>query len=102
MANSAALELMRSIKDITSVTVSGFKYMGKVDKLPEKSNIGDVYSCNGKNYVYNNGWTEMGFTATQPDYPTTVTVEKMKPRLCTQCGAPLHSSKCRFCDTEYC
>lgn len=23
------------------------------------------------------------------------------PRLCTQCGAPLHGSKCKYCDTEF-
>ena len=24
-----------------------------------------------------------------------------KPRVCTQCGAPLHGHKCEYCGTEY-
>ena len=26
---------------------------------------------------------------------------RKKPRLCTQCGAPLHGDKCEYCRTEY-
>lgn len=25
----------------------------------------------------------------------------MKPRICVNCGATLHSNKCEYCDTEY-
>lgn len=24
-----------------------------------------------------------------------------KPRVCSQCGAPLHGNKCEYCNTEY-
>ena len=26
---------------------------------------------------------------------------KKKPRVCSQCGAPLHGDKCEYCKTEY-
>jgi len=32
--------------------------------------------------------------------PKTIALRK-KPRLCTQCGAPLHGNKCEYCNTEY-
>ena len=32
--------------------------------------------------------------------PKTIALRK-KPRLCTQCGAPLHGNKCEYCRTEY-
>lgn len=32
--------------------------------------------------------------------PRTIALRK-KPRLCTQCGAPLHGDKCEYCRTEY-
>ena len=99
MSNNAQLELMKSIH---SITMPSFKFIGRFNTLPKEANIGDLCEINGDYYVCNDKWIDIGATATQPDYPTTATVEKMKPRLCTQCGAPLHSNKCRFCDTEYC
>lgn len=32
--------------------------------------------------------------------PKTIALRK-KPRMCTQCGAPLHGDKCEYCRTEY-
>ena len=29
------------------------------------------------------------------------TTPEKKPRVCTQCGAPLHGDKCEYCNTEY-
>ena len=100
MANNAALDLM---KNIHSITMPGFKYIGSFTSLPKKANIGDLCKMSGAYYFYSdNKWIDVGDATTQPYYPTTITVEKMKPRLCTQCGAPLHNNKCEFCDTEYC
>lgn len=100
MSNNAQLELMKSIH---SIIMPSFKYIGSFTSLPKKANMGDLCKMSGAHYVYdNNKWINIGATATQPYYPTTATVEKMKPRICTQCGAPLHSNKCEFCDTEYC
>lgn len=28
-------------------------------------------------------------------------IKIMKPIICKNCGAPLHSKKCEYCDTEY-
>ena len=34
--------------------------------------------------------------------PKTISsVRGMKPLICTQCGAPLHSERCEFCGTQY-
>lgn len=32
--------------------------------------------------------------------PKTIALRK-KPRVCSQCGAPLHGHKCDYCGTEY-
>lgn len=29
------------------------------------------------------------------------TVPEKRPRVCSQCGAPLHGNKCEYCNTEY-
>lgn len=28
-------------------------------------------------------------------------VRRMRPCICTQCGAPLHGERCEFCGTQY-
>ena len=30
-----------------------------------------------------------------------VTLPEKSPRVCSQCGAPLKSNKCEYCNTEY-
>lgn len=30
-----------------------------------------------------------------------VITQKRRPRLCTQCGAPMHGEICEYCGTEY-
>lgn len=29
------------------------------------------------------------------------TTPEKRPRVCSQCGAPLHGNKCEYCNTEY-
>lgn len=31
----------------------------------------------------------------------TATMPKKRPRVCSQCGAPLHGDTCTYCGTEY-
>lgn len=31
----------------------------------------------------------------------TATMPEKRPRVCSQCGAPLHGDKCEYCNTEY-
>ena len=58
MANNAALDLM---KNIHSIIMPGFKYIGSFTSLPKKANIGDLCEMSGAYYVYNNNkWIEIG------------------------------------------
>ena len=47
-------------------------------------------------YLHNdNNWVKLTSLTNNPR------PERKHPRICTQCGSPLHGYKCEYCDTEY-
>ena len=42
-----------------------------------------------------NGWVQIQSTKEESN-------KQLHPHICERCGAPMHSSKCEYCGTEYC
>lgn len=104
MNNSATLDLMKSVNNL--ISDNRFVYKSKFDHFPKDAKFGNIITKDGFLYLFTNNkwgkWEKIDiFTSTLNSHKTTATAS-IYPKLCTQCGAPLHSNKCRFCDTEYC
>jgi len=78
-----------------------------VDYAKKNPLIGDVCIKDNKIYLYSskNKWELMENTIPTNDTiyytETNFKLHKLKPKICSCCGAPLRSNKCAYCDTEY-
>ena len=86
--------------DLTGSLRSTFYFIGSMSELPAKCNYGDVCICNGIQYVWTNKWLEIG-SYKEETYTEIELPKKMEPWICERCGAPMRSSKCGYCDTQY-
>lgn len=67
-------------------------------ELPIIASTGDIYAVGDDTYVYDgNNWDNIGNG--QPKE----SLQKITPRICSQCGAPVKSSRltCEYCGVKY-
>lgn len=93
MSNKYMLDFMNSVS-------STMQFIGTKELLPRKGKIGEIYICNGIEYVWADKWQEIG-NVQQESYTQIDSPKKMKPWICERCGAPMRNSKCGYCDTQY-
>lgn len=67
-------------------------------ELPINASTGDIYAIGDDTYLYDgNNWNNIG--SRQPKESP----QKIAPRICNQCGAPVKSSRltCEYCGVRY-
>lgn len=67
-------------------------------ELPTNASKGDIYTVGDDTYLYDgNNWNNIG-NGQPKESP-----QKIAPRICKQCGAPVKSSRltCEYCGVRY-
>lgn len=78
-----------------------FYYVGSMNNLPKEANLGDFCVCSDIVYIWSGDeWLEIE-NYQDKSYTKTNSPKKMEPWICERCGAPMRSSKCDYCDTQY-
>lgn len=77
---------------------NSFKYIGSLDDLRTRGRSpGEICIYKGMEYVWvNDKWESLEYVPSTPSSP-----KKINPMFCSQCGASLHGSICKYCGTEY-
>ena len=80
---------------------TGLAYKGSFDTFPRDEKIADVAIIDGRLYIWRGDeWESIEEIPEKYKSKENIT-EKLKPRICTNCGAPLKGLKCEYCGTEY-
>lgn len=67
---------------------------GSYDKLPDTGEIGDMIVIGDDLYIFTGDQYELiGKRELEP--------QKIVPRVCKSCGAPLKNGKCEYCGSQY-
>lgn len=75
-----------------------------VDYAKKNPAIGEVCLKDNKVFMYDSkeGWVSIEpISSSVPLYYTDFKPRKLKRRICSACGAPLHGLICEYCGTEY-
>ena len=71
-------------------------FYGVCDELPDSLLNGSVIRVHGETYVfYNNEPIRLCASPIEPE------PDRMFPKICKRCGAPLKSCECEYCGTRY-
>lgn len=80
---------------------TGLAYKGSFDTFPRDAKIADVATIDGRLYIWRGDeWESVEEIPEKYKRKENIT-KKLKPRICTNCGAPLKGLKCEYCGTEY-
>ena len=88
------------VEDIRTMLVFKGACNSKLE-LPINASTGDIYAVGDDTYLYDgNNWNDIGNVINgQPKESP----QKIVPRICSQCGAPVKSSRltCDYCGVKY-